>query len=161
MGNLQKMEDYGPNVNGFVEKCSAGILSQYEPDCRRQVACLNEFLAKQNQLLSTIDSELGKFSALDNLQLDDMMSIIRTCKHRLQNIKERMRKASIKTSKLKARSLKIQQIKQKEALDRELKREAQLTREQEMVSKSPSFTNYCPENTSKALPPKPPSVHSL
>uniref|UniRef100_A0A1B6JD44 Uncharacterized protein n=1 Tax=Homalodisca liturata TaxID=320908 RepID=A0A1B6JD44_9HEMI len=100
---------------------------------KKQKARMSEFLSKQTQLLNTVHSELLRFGAIESLQLEDMMSIMKTCQTRLLTIKERMRKASTKVAKLKARSLKIQEIKQKEALNRELRREALLMLEQEMV----------------------------
>uniref|UniRef100_A0A1B6ITN4 Biogenesis of lysosome-related organelles complex 1 subunit 6 n=1 Tax=Homalodisca liturata TaxID=320908 RepID=A0A1B6ITN4_9HEMI len=127
------MEESVPEFRGFVEKSSAGILHEFENDSKKQKARMSEFLSKQTQLLNTVHSELLRFGAIESLQLEDMMSIMKTCQTRLLTIKERMRKASTKVAKLKARSLKIQEIKQKEALNRELRREALLMLEQEMV----------------------------
>ncbi|XP_046682234.1 uncharacterized protein LOC124368844 [Homalodisca vitripennis] len=127
------MEESVPEFRGFVEKSTAGILHEFENDSKKQKARMSEFLSKQTQLLNTVHSELLRFGAIESLQLEDMMSIMKTCQTRLLTIKERMRKASTKVAKLKARSLKIQEIKQKEALNRELRREALLMLEQEMV----------------------------
>uniref|UniRef100_A0A1B6KNV7 Biogenesis of lysosome-related organelles complex 1 subunit 6 n=1 Tax=Graphocephala atropunctata TaxID=36148 RepID=A0A1B6KNV7_9HEMI len=144
------MEEVEPEFKDFVEKATAGILHEFENDSKRQKARMNEFLSKQTQLLNTVHSELIKFGAIDSLQLEDMFYLLKSCQARLLIIKDRMRKASTKIAKLKARSLKIQQTKQKEALERELRREAQLTLEQEMV-KTPHSPNRGFESSQKSV----------
>lgn len=121
--------------NQDIDKLAAGLLALYEPGLKKLQSQLSELTNKQTSVLQEIENENARFNRAQDKKLQEMVAMITEYGNRLQRVKEQMRHITGNVSKLEKRAMKLQQMKQKEALQREHNREAQLTREQELIAK--------------------------
>lgn len=121
--------------NQDIDKLAAGLLALYEPGLKKLQSQLSELTSKQGQVLKEIEIENARFNSAQDKKLQEMVIMITEYGNRLQRVKEQMRNITGSVNKLEKRAMKLQQMKQKEALQREHNREAQLTREQELIAK--------------------------
>ncbi|XP_075219463.1 biogenesis of lysosomal organelles complex 1 subunit pallidin isoform X1 [Lycorma delicatula] len=118
-----------------VEKLSDGLLKLYEPTFKDLQSNLNELTNKQLQLVDQVETENLRLKRMENKELKEMFLVVKDYLARLHSIKNDMISLSERSAKLKKRALRLHQQKQNEALEREQLREAQLTREQELIAK--------------------------
>lgn len=124
--------------NQDIDKLAAGLLALYEPGLKKLQSQLSELTNKQSSVLQEIENENARFNKAQDKKLQEMVSMITEYGNRLQRVKEQMRHITGNVNRLERRAMKLQQMKQKEALQREHNREAQLTREQELIAKPPT-----------------------
>lgn len=124
--------------NQDIDKLATGLLAVYEPGLKKLQSQLSELTNKQTSVLQELEIENTRFSKIEDKKLQEMIDMIKEYGNRLQRVKEQMRNITGNVNKLEKRAMKLQQTKQKEALQREHNREAQLTREQELIAKPPT-----------------------
>lgn len=124
--------------NQDIDKLATGLLAVYEPGLKKLQSQLSELTNKQTSVLQELEIENARFSKIEDKKLQEMIDMIKEYGNRLQRVKEQMRNITENVNKLEKRAMKLQQMKQKEALQREHNREAQLTREQELIAKPPT-----------------------
>lgn len=124
--------------NHDIDKLAAGLLAVYEPGLKKLQSQLSELTNKQSSVLKELEIENTRFSKIEDKKLQEMIDMIKDYGNRLQRVKEQMRNITGNVNKLEKRAMKLQQMKQKEALQREHNREAQMTREQELIAKPPT-----------------------
>ncbi|KAK2577523.1 hypothetical protein KPH14_003614 [Odynerus spinipes] len=136
---VQSQNDSVQDIVDFskvTENLAAGILAIYRPPLEKVKKDLNELTSKQTVLLNQMQRENKNLQdVLQDTDLNEMFSTIKSYQGKLVNIKKEMIVIHDRTFKLKKRALRLQQIKQKEALNREQQREHELRREQELIGK--------------------------
>ncbi|XP_012289256.1 biogenesis of lysosome-related organelles complex 1 subunit 6-like [Orussus abietinus] len=120
-----------------AQDLAEGLLAVYSPPLEQIKKELHELTEKQETLLSQMRIENKKLQdTLDNVQLNELFSMIKIYQVKLTAIKKEMTAIHERTFRLKKRALRLQHIKQKEALSREQHREQEIRREQELIGKA-------------------------
>ncbi|CAH0385413.1 unnamed protein product [Bemisia tabaci] len=119
-----------------VEKLSAGLLELYQSPLQKLKIELDELNKKQGNLCSQLHDESVKFHGLDpGEELKKTFLMMKVYQTRLENVKKEMFSLQDRAKKLKKRALRLQQMKEKEALEREIRKESNQLREQDLIAK--------------------------